>query len=206
MKLRFSVREQRTLLIVVVLAVSTVWMYLAFIARPLMRESNELTKRVTIARDQLKALEIATANEAALKEQHRQLQETVKSLRSLLPAEEELPRVIELLSDLASQSQVKIQTIFPQRQAETLEEPNNPKSESKEPLVYKEVLIQIDALAGYHELGTFLSLVESGEKPMQVSSLRISSDLKESKRLHIKLLIQSYFATSGSVALAEGTL
>ena len=205
MKLRLSAREQRTLLLVGLLAVLIAWMYFALIVGPLMREGRRLGEQVRAARDQVRALELSTMNEAALREQHRQVQETVASLRSLLPAETELPRVIELLSDLAGRSQVKIQTIFPQRPAE---EPGAPKAPSAQagsvPAVHKDVLIQVDALAGYHQLGTFLSLVELEDKPMQVASLLIEPDLRESKRFRIKLVIQSYFATSDAVAIGKG--
>ena len=194
MKVRLSAREQRLLAVIVVLGLGILWTYTTFIAGPLMRGVSELGKQVRAARDQLRALELATASEAALKEQYRALQESVASLRILLPAEKELNQVIELLSDLAGQSQVKIQSVFPQRPAAAQDADASKKPDS-EAQAYKDVIIQIDALAGYHQLGTFLSLVESTGKPMQISSLHISTDPKEPKRLHIKLLIQAYFAT-----------
>ena len=204
MKLRLTTREQRALAAIGVLGAGILWTYFTFIVGPLMREAGELSQQVRAAREEFKTLQSATANETTLRQRHEQLQDTVASLRKLLPAEEELPHVIELLSDLAGQSQVKIQTIFPQRplaeDAHALEKP----AASAAPLVYKDVLIQIEALAGFHQLGTFLSLVETGETPMQVSSLRISSDPKD-RRLQVKLLVQSYFATSGTVPLVQGT-
>ena len=201
MKLRLSPREQRTLLIVVGLGIVILWMYVAAIVRPLMREVGQLTQQVREAREQLKLLEVATSNEDALREQHRQLEETVLILRKLLPGEEELPAVIELVSDMASQAQVKIQTIFPQRPVAEAAGDKTDKDENrdagpKQPEVYKNVLIQIDALASFHQLGTFLSLVEQGDKPMQIANLRLIQDPKEMKRLRIKLLLQSYFAPS----------
>lgn len=202
MKLRLSAREQRTLAVVVALFVLIAWVYLALIIGPLLKEGRRSNELMRTASEQLRVLELSTMNEAALREQHRQVQETVASLRSLLPAEEEVPRVIELLSELAGRSQVKIQTIFPQRSAEAPGAPTaSPAKASAVPAVYKDVLIQVDALAGYHQLGTFLSLVESGDKPMQVSSLEIATDPRESKRFRIKLVIQAYFATSNAVAI-----
>lgn len=206
MALHLSAREQRTILAVGLLVVVIVWLYSASIIRPLMREAGELEQQVRSAREQLKSLEAATANEAALREQHRQLQGTVASLRSLLPAEEELPRVIGLLSDLANQAQVKIQSIFPQRPIGSQEPARGPTGATAKPVMTKEVPIQIDALAGYHQLGSFLSLVEASDRPLQVSSLRISGDPREPKRLRVKLLIQSYFAASGAIAIGESPM
>jgi len=197
MKSSLSAREQRTVLMGGALAVLVLWVYVAYIVGPLMREAGRLGQEVATARQQLRLLEVATANEAALREQHQQLDETVSSLRKLLPSEKELPAVIEQLSDLASQTGVKIETIFPQRPTE--EQLPQPAPAAKPnvatPVVYKDVLVQIDAVAGFHQLGMFLSLVESSEEPMEVDSLRITSDPRGLKRLQIKLVIKTYFAT-----------
>lgn len=204
MRWGLSVREQRTVLLGGALAALVGWLYLAYVTGPLMREAANLGRQAQSAREQLKVLETVTANETALRAQHRQVQETVASLRRLLPSEEELPAVIERLSDLASQSQVKIQTIFPQRSSGSAEAAGGARGAEPEAVVYKEVLIQIDALAGYHQLGTFVSLVEAEDKPMRIASLQISGDSKEAKRHRVKLLLRSYFATTGAVSIGEG--
>ncbi len=197
---RLSAREQKTLAIVGLLGVGILWMYLAFIVGPLAGEAGSLARQIRETRDDLQMLEVTTANEAALREQERQLQESVTSLRELLPDEEELPQVIELLSDLASQSQVKIQTIFPQR-GERGAADGSEEGEDLGPSVYKDVVIQIEAVTGFHQLGTFLNLIESGDKPMQVSYLRIAKDPKQATRIKVKLLIQAFFAAKGAVTV-----
>ncbi len=194
---RLSTREQRLLARVGLLVVGILWVYTSLIAGPLLREVRGLGQRVRDARQELRVLEAATANEAALREQHRQLQEDVTALRDLLPNEEELPQLIELLSNLASQSQVKIQTIFPQRPSEGSATDQDPDADLG-PTVYKDVLIQIDAITSFHQLGVFLSLVEARDQPMQVSFLRISSHPREIRRVKVKLLVQAFFAAEGA--------
>ena len=172
MKLGLSLREQRAILLGGVLAVFVFWLYSVYLVTPLMNEAATLDETVRLAKDRLRALEAVTANETAIRDQHRQVSDTVKSLRSLLPAEEELPSIIELLSDLASQAQVKIQTIFPQRPVVSAKEPSQDLATtgaSAEPLVYKDVMIQIDAVGGYHQLGTLLNFIESGNDLLQAS-------------------------------------
>ena len=195
---KFSPREQKTLALVIGLGLVTLWMYFSFIVSPLIREIGDLGRQVRDAREQLKVVRVSTANETTLRDQQRQLQEGVGSMQQLLPSEEELPAVIESLSDLAGQSQVKIQTIFPQRPGSDggrKDKDKGPVGEPKQPEIYKEVMIQIDALAGFHQLGSFLSQVEQAEKPMRVAGLRITQDPKETKRQRVKLLLQSYFTT-----------
>lgn len=176
-------------------ALLILWVYATYIVGPLSKEVKALGDRVRTEREQLKGLEAVTANEESLRQQHQQLRDTVTSLRNLLPPEEELSSVIERLSDLANQSQVKIQTIFPQRELGDDLAVTRATTGSQPLVVYKTIPIQIDALAGYHQLGTFLNLVELGDKPMRVAGLRVSANPKEPKRHLVKLLILSYFAT-----------
>lgn len=192
MKLNVAKQDLRTLGLVGGFGLMFLWVYVGYIVGPLFREAGTLGNKVRSEREELKMLRAATANEAAIREQHRQLDETVVSLRSMMPPEEELPSVIELLSDLATQTQVKIQTIFPQRPL--VETGGTQDAQAAEPVVYTEIPIHIDAQAAYHQLGTFLSLVESGAKPMQLSSLRISGNPKDPRWHNVSMVILAYFA------------
>ena len=199
MKFGSSPQERKHLLLLVLLAGVTLTAYVIGAVGPLQRNAGTLGIQVREARDRVKALELATANEDLLRQQHQQLNETVASLRKLLPPEEQVPAIIELLSNLAGQSSVKIQTIVPLRQSVSGDSRNAGMGDvGVHPLVYKEVPIEIDAIAGFHQLGTFLSAVESGERPMRLSSLRISGNPKEPKRHHIKLVVWLYVVPSQS--------
>lgn len=198
-------REQKTLLVGIVLAALVFWLYMAYIISPLLREHIKVNERVKLAKERLKMLQVSTANQAALQEQYRQLQQSVAVLRNPLPPEEQLPVIIERLSDLASQAQVKIQTIFPQRSIEEdLEKRSGDKSSTSsmtapvlpEAQLFTGIIIQIDALAGFHQLGTFLGSVEALGKPMQLASLRIANDPKDPKRHRVKLLIRAFFSVN----------
>jgi Tfp pilus assembly protein PilO len=206
--MKISAQEQRTLAALVVSGGIILYTFF-MLTGGLRKQVGQLRDQVKSAKDQLKLLEVVTANEAGLRAQEKELQKSVEELRGLLPGEDEEDQVIKLLSDLAAQSQVKIQSIFPHRAARDLRDLKPAKDASgkpvpQEPVVYKKVLIQVDALSGFHQLGRFISLVETGDKPMQVHSLRISSDPREPKRHLVKLMIESYFATTDDVAPAKG--
>lgn len=202
MKRGLSARELRTVIVGGFLGIGVLSVYFSMILKPLWREAASLGERVSSARAQLEGLRQSITNEAALSQQHRSLQEAVISLRTQLPSETELPAMIEFLSGLASQTQVKIQTIFPQRATNLPDERllagqgNMP----RELMVYKEIPIQIDAQANFHQLGTFLSLVEASQKPMQVSTLRISGNPKEPRWHNVSLSLLTYFAVSEDAA------
>jgi len=205
MKLLLSKREQRVLAAAGALALVIGWVYAAYIIGPLKREADKLGREVKASRQHVATLEAAIANESALRRQYEEVMERVRAMRALLPAKEEVADVIQHLSTLAAQANVKIETIFPQQRPPSEFEPSGGRDRSKGgsltsagPAVYEKIMVQIDALAGYHQLGSFLSLVESGRRPMRISSLRIAGNPREPKRLFIKLLIQAYFATSQS--------
>jgi Tfp pilus assembly protein PilO len=194
-------RERQVLLLVGGLSLVIGYVYVAYILGPLSRETAELGAKVRSARDRVKALEVVMANEPALRAQYGQWDEKVASLRALLPPRADESVVLERLSNLARQTQVKIQAIFPQRAADDKagggrSGAGKGPSPLAQPAVYEDVLIQIDASAGYHQLGTFISLVEAEAYPMRVSSLRIAANPKDSKRHTVKVLIRAYFSTS----------
>lgn len=203
MKLRkFSPREQKALGAMVAVGSVTVYVYFAFLVGPLWQKAVDLGQRVRTSREELQTLRAATANEGAIREQYQALQTTVGSLRSFLPPEKDLPAVIEVLSNLAQRTNVKIQTIFPQRsladqQAVTTAK-NNPAA-IPEPVVYRQVPIQIDAQSGFHQLGLFLSMVEAEATPMELRSLRVASDPREPKRHTVKMVIDAYFAADSAI-------
>lgn len=197
MKLHISKHDLPTVFAAGTIGVVLLWAYAAYIVGPMFHRVIDLGRKVRSEREQLASLRVAVANESTIRDQHQQLDETVLSLRKLMPPEEDLPSVIEFISELASQTQVKIQTIFPQRPLADLGEKGKDKTQSlTEPVVYKTIPIQIDAQASYHQLGTFLSLIESGTKPMQVSTLRISTNLKEPRWHTINMVIFAYFSVN----------
>ena len=201
-----SKREQQTLLVGGVLAAVILYIYGAYVIAPLVRENKKLRDQVVSSKERLHLLKVATANAGALQEQQQQLEETVKALREVLPSDQEVPAVIERLSDLASQAGVKIQTIFPQRPGEGDAAAAPPPADAAPapPVYYKDVMIQIEAVAGFHQLGSFLSLIESGKEPMEVASLKIQGDARGTKRPQIRLVIRSYFSTVQAASAAGG--
>ena len=213
MKLTLSKREQKVVLSVILLAAVIGIVYIMLIVGPLKRSLASLNAQVKSAREQVKTLEAAVTNEDALRKQYEEWDRKVSALRSHLPSQEELPATIEFLSDLAAQTQTKIQTIFPQRDEgeaagkgsaagklgkSSGKDAKRPAGVEDASAVYKNVLVQIDAMGGFHQLGTFLGMVEMGNKPMQVSSLKILNNPKDPRRLFIKVVLRAYFATEGT--------
>ena len=192
--MRFSLtkREQRTLLIVLPLTVVVGWAYWMLVSY-LAREAARLDLSLKTQQSQLAILERVTNQEETLRKRRGELEDAIKAYRTVLPNEEELPNVMQFLSDTASQTNVTIQAIFPQKGTEDKDKGKDDKDKKEAaPVGYKQVPIQIDAVAGYHQLGTFLSHVESSPHPVQVISLKVSENPKDPKRHLVRLVIQTY--------------
>ena len=203
-KITLSKQEQQTLALAALIGIVVLYVYAAYIVGPLWGKLGKLGQDIKAARAQVQGLEQVAANETAIRQQHTELNETVASLRNVLPGEEALPQVIEFLSDLASQTQVKIQTIFPQRSLEEAVDAKKPAQGPSEPLVYKRIPIQLDASAGYHQLGAFLNLIERAGRGVQITSLRISLNNREPKRHDIRMVFLGHFAILQPESRAAG--
>jgi len=193
MKLPVGSREQQMIVMVAASLLLFLWMYFTLLLGPLMRRSGVLGDRVRTVKQELDALERVVGNEARVNQQHEELTRSVAKMRGTLPSEGELPSVMEVLSDLASKSQVKIQTIYPQRTPG--ERQFAAEATGSDGPAFTTVPIEIDALAGYHELGTFLNLIEgSSSPPVEVASLRLSGNPRDIRRHNMKIVVIGYFS------------
>ena len=186
--------EQQVILLVAASALLGLGVYYVAVAGPVWRSLSAQREGIRTAQTSLQQIEQAIAREPQLRTQLEALTTGLKTLHEALPVEETLPASIERLSEMATQSGLKIQTIFPQR---TIESRDSPPSAGGAPAeLYKEVPIQIDALSGYHQLGMFLSGVERHAQPMRLKNLRVTSSSKDGKRHNVKMVVVAYFATS----------
>lgn len=197
-------RAQQQQIALMASAVVVLGVIVSVVVAPLWRKAAGLGGDIRTAQDKLKLLERVTANEAVVQTQLEELSQTVQSLRTLLPGESELPAIIALLSDLASQSSVKIQSIFPQRPIGSPQAKGGKGPAKDAANVYTEIPIQIDAAGGYHQLGTFLSLMESSKKLLGLSSLKITGNPQDPKRHTFKLVVMSYVAVDEAKAPPGG--
>jgi len=198
MKLAAATAPKKQVLLIeaAFLAVVILTAYYLAALKPLFGSLKRLGEDIRTKGTQLQYIEQAAEEEPRLRDEFTRLNSQTQAFQTALPSEQGLPSTIERLSDLASQTGLKIRTIFPQRTLESLGVATETEAATP-PELYKEIPIQIDALSGYHQLGRFLSLVESSTPPMKLKSLRISGDEKEPRRHNMKLVLIAFFAASG---------
>ncbi|MBI3252076.1 MAG: type 4a pilus biogenesis protein PilO [Candidatus Omnitrophica bacterium] len=96
-------------------------------------------------------------------------------------APNEVPALLENLSQLAHGAGLKIMSLNPA-------EP--PKGQAGN--AYAPIPIKISAVAGTHEFGRFLATLESGSTFFRVTDIRVSTNFSDEKRHLIELGIEAY--------------
>lgn len=198
-------REHQLLGGLFALVAGVVWVYYAVVFLPAFHTVMQLGQEVAAAGKQLREIREAVAQEPPLRQEQARLSQALEALRVALPSEEDLPTMIQVLSEAASQSGVRIQTIAPQRSVETFGAVPSPSKKSSKkdhlppasppPTLYRQIPIQVDAVAGFHQLGMFVSRMESGPQAIRVTKLHVSSEKSKALRLHqIKLTVLGYFS------------
>lgn len=172
-----------------ILAAIALSVYATMLAGPMRRQARELAQQLRGARAELALLETALAHEPVLRAQHDRLAETLAAMRERIPTDDEVPLVIKQLSQLAGGSRVKIQTIFPQPVSSAPAAGRD--TASAKQALYRTMRIQIDALAGYHQVGAFLNAVESGKLPLRLLSLRVSPDTRDLRRHRVQVVLEA---------------
>ena len=184
---------------VVVLGVVILYVYFTALVAPFWKRFVQLGQDVKSAQVKWQQTQQIVAKEPELRQEQQRLSDTIEELGQSLPSEEALPKVIELLSRVADETGLRIQTIFPQRSFESQTDGAGKKDSAQGAAdnlkaLYKEIPIQIDAVSGFHQLGTFLSRVESDAQAMELKSLRISGNPKEPLAHDVKLVLRAYFS------------
>ena len=116
-----------------------------------------------------------------------------------------------------------MQTIHPQRSLESVSEddlafltpaprPSAGTSKTKAaaavagPLPYRGIPIQIDALAGFHQVGAFVSQMEGGDQAMRLRQCRINANSKDLRRHQVRITMVGYFMTQPETGASRAGL
>jgi len=183
-----GLKEDRKTLALVGIIVSTfVVLDLVAVIRPQVRALSKLNSRVRRlkldiinARKDIAALKEYKANITAQKKRSGELTQRIV-------AEEDISALLEEISKIAGETNLKILQIKPV------------KNERKEALVKTPLLkifdlkIEISANAGFHELGRFINRIENSDIFMKVESLSINHRRDDYLHHDIGITLLAYF-------------
>jgi len=118
-------------------------------------------------------------------------EEKINRYEKMLPAEKEIPALLENLSVMARDSGIKILGITPITAG--------PDKESMQPGgdIYQEIPILISAKSGYHELGNFINNLENSDRFMKVVDIDIRSSKLTPSKHDVELVVLTYILLKG---------
>ena len=174
--------KKKVLILGAIVGVGAIYIYLSFILLPQIArvavaysKADKLNSEAKVAQREISEIE-------GLKKQVIKYRGKIESYESMLPAEQEIPKLLEGLSDMAKSANVKIVAITPIQS----------KQEAQNNQTYQEIPILINAKSGYHELGKFLNNLENADRFMKVIDIRINENKATPKRHDVEILVLTY--------------
>ena len=150
--------------------------------RPIIHAFRTTMPQLAELDNELKALRHDKKNKELVARQWQEAQDSVADRERSFIAPDELPSLLENLSQLALDSNVKILTLKPAPELAT------EKKESR----YTSTPIKISALAGTHEFGKFVAKLESGTTFFRVMNMTIRDNSPDIKRHRVDLDLEVY--------------
>lgn len=181
-------KKTQVFILIGLVSVLGVIIYLSFILVPQVERVFEAVGRASRVETDLKDAQYNIDNIAKFKTSVTVYEEKIDRYEKMLPTEQEIPALLENLSDMAKNSNIKIVGIMPV----TVKEDTIRKAS-----VYQEKPILINAKSGYHELGKFLSNMENAGRFMKVSDIQIKANAQAPKRHDVELMVLTYTLTKG---------
>lgn len=176
-------RQTQQFLIIIAVFVIAAALYVYFVFVPQIKRVTSLVGKVNKMKAELSSAKSTVMGMGELKKRLKEYNEKVELYEKKLPAEQEIPSLLENLSGMAKDANITITSIMPSsREA----------SANKQGNIYKEIPILITAKSGYHELGYFLSKLEDADRFMKVVDIGIKANKVSPKKHDIELTVCTY--------------
>jgi type IV pilus assembly protein PilO len=184
----FKDRKTRLAILMGLVSVLAAVIYVSFVLIPQVERVSDAVRQAAKVSAELKDAGADIADIPKLKDAMVSYEEKVNLYEKMLPAEQEIPTLLEGLSEMAKSSGVKIGGIMPVATKE---------DRTKKADIYREQPILINAKCGFHELGRFLSRMENADRFMKVADINIKSTAQSPKKHEVELLVLTYTLSRG---------
>lgn len=183
-KLKFDIKNNPALLIGGVVFFILLLDYFVLL-RPQLSVLSQVSGQVKTLRTELDNARRDIASMDAFRKRLEVLKEKNLLVDQGMVKEEAVPAVVENLSKLAKQANVKINQIKPARDEEVKV------AAAVEGTVYS-LPITIEARCSYHQLGKFVNRIENDVLFMRIAGLEILPSVGEGLRHNVKMVVSTY--------------
>ncbi|MBP7056735.1 MAG: type 4a pilus biogenesis protein PilO [Candidatus Omnitrophica bacterium] len=184
----FAKNKKQTAILITLVAVAAFILYLNLMLLPQLSSLGDNFKKIARLDSDLREAERDVSTIGNLERGISVYDEKIEQYVKMLPAEKEIPALLENLASMARDANVRIVAITPVTGKET---------EGEKGRIYLEMPIQISAKSGFHELGRFMSSLESSGRFMKVLDIEIKGNPSTPKRHDVDLLLTTYVLVKG---------
>lgn len=184
----FQKNKKQTAILVTLAAVFALLAYLNFVLIPQAASVFSAFGKISKLKAEIRGMKADISTIDKLKSDLAGYDSRIERYIKMLPAEREIPALLESLAVMARDANVRIVAITPVAGKET---------EGEKGRVYQEMPIQISAKSGYHELGRFLASLESSPRFMKVVDMEIRGNKAAPKKHDIDLMLTTYVLVKG---------
>ncbi len=124
-------------------------------------------------------------NFSSLEQERDQLLNAYRSNLRSVPGQEEFPLFLEDVSRVGREQDIKIVAIEPRRAVDSPDQ------------THVKISIMVDAYCGYHQLGRFVSNLESADRLMKVTGIKLQKSEVDSERHHVLLNVTAFCLKEG---------
>lgn len=179
----FKNPKTQAMILIILIGIAAVILYLYFIFIPQVLKDIMIIGKTVKIKNELRSAKSLIAETDRIKKKLAEYNNKVELYEKKLPAEQEIPILLENLSNMARSANITIVGISP-----AVSQPQKEKSGQ----VYQEIPILITAKCGYHELGRFLSKLENTDRFMKVVDISIKADRATPKKHDVELMVCTY--------------
>ncbi|MDP3791820.1 MAG: type 4a pilus biogenesis protein PilO [Candidatus Omnitrophota bacterium] len=179
----FKDKKTQTTTLIILLSATVFILYIYYVFLPRVTNDVVVIGKTIGMRTDLKEAKSLIAQKDILRKKVGEYNEKIELYEKKLPAQQEIPSLLEDLSKMARNANITIIGITPITMKLQKE---------KKISVYQEIPILITAKSGYHELGRFLNNLENGDRFMKIVDISIKANSAMPKRHDVELMVYTY--------------
>jgi len=179
--------QQKIMILAILLSLVICIAYIGLFLKPQAAGLSRSMGQIKKVKADLKAAKANIAMVDSFKKSITAYDEKVGRYEKTLPTEQGIPRLLEDLSNMARDSNMRIVGIVPVAKEDKRQRVQT----------YQEIPIMISAKSGYHELGRFLAGLENSDRFMKVADMQIKSNRGAPKKHDVELLVSTYVLLEG---------
>lgn len=182
MKIKF---QNNTRLTIGVIIFFVLFLDYLILLRPQLVILGQIKRQINALSADLKSTKEGIASIDQLKKQRAFLQSRIGTVGERITPEGEIPVVLENISKIAKQTNLKITQIKPSRESEKMI------ATSPVGVIY-ELPILVEGRCGYHQLGSFVNKLEGSKIFMDLAGMEMVPSPDDALHHNIKLVVKTY--------------